>query len=127
MNCAVIDTNTLLYIYLNKVDAFDLLEKRGFRRFLIPQMVLNELKNLHNHLSGEEKIAAGFALNLVDDKCEVVDIKAENADDSLISLARQYDCTLVSSDKELIKKAKLKSVQTAYLREKKKIEFNSGY
>lgn len=127
MNCAAIDTNTLLYIYLNKVDVFELLEKRGFSRFIVPNMVFGELKRLQNKLSGEEKVAANFALDLVEDKCEVVDIEAENADDSLISLAEQYNCILVSSDKELIKKAKQRSVETAYLREMKKIEFNSGY
>lgn len=127
MNCAVIDTNTLLYIYLNKVDVFELLEKKGFSRFIIPLMVLNELKHLQNKLNGEEKIAASFALSLVEDKCEIVDIPAESADDSLISLAVEYKCTLVSSDKELIKKAKQRSVETAYLREMKKIEFESGY
>lgn len=127
MNCAAIDTNTLLYIYLNKVDIFELLEKKGFNRFIIPQMVLDELERLQDNLSGEEKIAASVALNLVDEKCEVINVQAESADDSLITLAEQYNCTLVSSDKGLIKKAKLRSVETAYLREMKKIEFNSGY
>ncbi len=127
MSCAAIDTNTLLYIYLNKVDVFGLLEKNGFTQLLIPRMVLNELKKLQNELSGEEKIAASFALNLVEDKCEVVDIQAESADSSLIALAEKHNCTLVSSDKELITKAKKRSVETAYLREMKKIEFNSGY
>ncbi|MFP3909797.1 MAG: PIN domain-containing protein [Halobacteriota archaeon] len=127
MNCAAIDTNTLLYIYLHKVDVFELLEKKGFNRFLIPGMVLDELKKLQDKLSGEEKIAASFALNLVEEKCEVANVQAESADDSLISLAEEYNCTLVSSDKELIKKAKTRSVETAYLREMKKIEFNSGY
>ncbi len=127
MNCAAIDTNTLLYIYLNKVDVFELLEKKGFSQFFIPRMVLDELKQLQNKLSGEEKIAAGFALNLVEDKCEVVNIQAESTDDSLIDLAEQYNCIMVSSDKQLIKKAKQRSVKTAYLREMKKIEFNSGY
>lgn len=90
-------------------------------------MVLDELKKLQDKLSGEEKIAASFALNLVEEKCEVANVQAESADDSLISLAEEYNCTLVSSDKELIKKAKTRSVETAYLREMKKIEFNSGY
>lgn len=127
MNCAAIDTNTLLYIYLNKVDVFELLENRGYSRFLIPEMVLKELEQLQNKLTGEEKIAANFALNLVEDRCEVVNMPAESADDALIFLAEEYECTLVSSDKELIKKAKSRSVETAYLREMKKIEFNSGY
>ncbi|MFO7966732.1 MAG: PIN domain-containing protein [Archaeoglobaceae archaeon] len=127
MNCAAIDTNILLYIYLNKVDVFELLEEKGFSRLLIPKMVWEELKKLQNKLSGEEKIAAGFALELVEDRCEVVDIHAENTDDSLVNLAQEYGCILVSSDKELINKAKTKKVETAYLREMKKIEFNSGY
>lgn len=127
MNWAAVDTNTLLYIYLNKVDVFELLENKGYNRFLVPEMVFNELKKLQNKLTGEEKIAANFALKLAEDKCEVVNMPAESADDALIFLAKEYECTLVSSDKELIKKAKSRSVETAYLREMKKIEFNSGY
>jgi hypothetical protein len=127
MQCATVDTNSLLYIYLDKVDVFDLLKKEGFNKFILPAKIVEELKKLKKKLKGKEKIAASFALELVADQCKIVDIKAEDADTALLLVAEKFGCLLVTSDKILLKRAKNRGVETAYIRERSKLEFSSGY
>lgn len=125
MVCATVDTNTLLYIYLNKVDVFQLLSERGIFKVVIPSSVVEELKRLEQKLKGKEKIAASFALKIATEKCNIVDFDSEDVDSSLLSVAEEYGCILVTSDRLLIKRAREKKIETAFLRERKKLEFSS--
>jgi hypothetical protein len=124
VNCALLDTNILMYIYLNRVDVVGLLEMHGFR-IIIPSKIVDELEKLESVSKSKEKIAARFALELVKKKCEVVEIEATDGDAALLLAAEKHGCLLVTSDKMLIKKAKSRGIETADLREMRKLEFSS--
>ena len=125
--CATVDTNTFLYIYLNKIDIFQLLYEKGIFKVVIPSSVLEELRKLERKLKGREKIAASFALKIVTEKCNIVDFETDDVDSSLLSVAEEYGCVLVTSDRLLIKRARDRKIETAFLRERKKLEFSSDY
>jgi len=127
MRCATIDTNTFIYAYLNKIDIFDLLEAAGIRNILIPSKLIDELKILENRLSGNERIAVRFAINLVKTKCRIVEVNATDVDASLLHLAKDSGCVLITSDRDLIDRAASMGVETAYIRSKRKLEFRTGY
>jgi rRNA-processing protein FCF1 len=122
IRCAVLDTNVLMYAFLEKVDVFSQLKELGFKRFLVPSKVVQELKNLTISLTGKERLAAKFALNLVERFCEVVEVEAVGTDLALMELAKSKGCVLITNDKRLKKMAKEAGVQIGYLRELKRIE-----
>lgn len=124
MKCAVVDTNILMYVYLNKIDIFELLFSEGYVEVFIPSAVVDELKKLNENSKGKNKIAANFALKLVE-KCEI-EPTTEKGDDAVLQTALRKKCLLVTSDRELIKRAVEKGVETAYIREKRKLEFRSA-
>ena len=126
MRTAIIDTNVLIYIFTQKVDVFSQLKELGYKKFLFPKQVINELKNLERSLDGKEKIGARFAIQLIErcDNCEVVDIEAKGCDDAIIKLAKLRNAVIITNDKELRKRAKNFGVQTGYLRELKFIEID---
>uniref|UniRef100_A0A7C4W3W2 Ribonuclease VapC n=1 Tax=Geoglobus ahangari TaxID=113653 RepID=A0A7C4W3W2_9EURY len=121
---AIIDTNVLIYIFTQKTDVFSQLKELGFKKFLFPKQVITELRNLEKSLNGREKVAAKFALQLIENckECEVKEIEAEGSDDAIIKLAKEENAVIISNDKELRKKAKKLGIQTGYLRELKFIE-----
>ena len=121
---AVIDTNVLIYIFTQKVDVFSQLRELGFKKFLFPKQVITELENLEKSLNGKKRIAAKFALQLIEKckECEVREIEARGSDDAIIKLAKEEDAVIISNDKELRKKAKKLGILTGCLRELKFIE-----
>ncbi len=127
VKCAVIDTNILMYSFLNRIDVFDQLRDLGFKRFLVPLKVLKELENLSCSLRGREKIAARFALELVRRFCEVVNTNAVGTDSALIEVARKFKCVLITNDKKLKKKAKELGIPIGYLRGLKVVEMENFY
>ncbi len=122
MRCAVLDTNILMYIYLKRVDVLTQLRDLGFSKFIIPKSVLNELKSLENSLTGKERIAAKFALKIIESgKIEVVDSK-EKGDSALLEVARRFNCYLITNDKNLKRRAKELGIPYGYLREMNRVE-----
>ncbi|AEA46119.1 type II toxin-antitoxin system VapC family toxin [Archaeoglobus veneficus] len=117
VRCAVIDTNVLMYIFLEKIDVFGQLKDLGFRRFFVPSMVVEELKRLEVSLTGKERRAARFALNLVEQMCEVVDVDAAGTDVALLDLAKSSGCVLITNDKRLKKRAAEMGITVGYIRE----------
>ncbi len=122
MRCAVIDTNVLMYSYLERVDIFSQLREMGFKRFYVPSKVVEELERLKVSLTGRERLASKFALNLIERYCEVVEVEASGTDLALIELARSKNCVLITNDKRLKKMAKSMGIPVGYLRELKRIE-----
>jgi len=122
IRCAVLDTNVLMYAFLEKVDVFSQLKELGFKRFFVPSKVVQELKNLTISLTGKERLAAKFALNLIERFCEVVEVEAVGTDLALMELAKSKGCVLITNDKRLKKMAKEAGISIGYLRELKRIE-----
>ncbi len=116
---AIIDTNVLIYIFTQKVDVFNQLRELGFKKFLFPKQVIQELKSLEKNFEGKEKLAAKFAIKLIEDcgDCEIIDVKAEGCDNAIIKLAKIRNAVIISNDKELRKRAKKEGVTVGYLRE----------
>jgi len=125
LKCAVLDTNVLMYIFLEKADVFAQLRELGFKRFIVPAMVVRELKNLSISLTGKERMAAKFALSIVERFCEVVDVEAVGTDLALLETAERFGCVLITNDKRLKKVAKQRGIPIGYLREMKRIEIES--
>ena len=121
VRCAVLDTNVLMYIFLKKIDVIGQLKELGFKRFFVPLQVVEELKRLEISLTGKEKRAARFALNILKN-FEVVDVEAEGTDVSLISLAKRLGCVLITNDKELKRRATKEGIQVGYIREMCRVE-----
>ncbi len=119
VRCAVVDTNVLMYIYLNKADVIGQLREFGFNKFFVTASVKRELEKLESSLRGKEKVAARFALKLLD-HFEIVETESEG-DPSLLEAAQKYGCILITNDKELKKRAKQIGVPVGYLKEDKRV------
>lgn len=119
IKCAVLDTNVLMYIYLNRTDVLAQLRELGFGRFIVTESVKSELEKLERSLKGKEKKAATFALKLLE-VFEIVKTESEG-DSSLIEAAERYGCALITNDRELKRKAKQRGVPVGYLRENKRV------
>ena len=120
---AIIDTNVLIYIFTQRVDVFTQLRELGFKKFLFPEQIISELKSLERSLDGKERIAARFALQLIE-RCKDCIVKRVDAkgDEAIIKLAKEEDAVIISNDKELRRKAKKQGILTGYLRELKFVE-----
>ncbi len=127
VRCAVIDTNVLMYVFTEKVDVFSQLRELGFNKFIVPSKVVEELRNLSVSLTGKERQAAKFALNLVEKFCEVVDVEAIGTDIALLETAKRCGCVLITNDKVLKKKAKSEGIPMGYLREMKYLVLDSEF
>lgn len=121
LRCAVIDTNVLMYIFLNKVDVISWLRGYGFSKFIVTESVMDELMKLERSLKGKERIAARFAKNIIERiGFEVVETET-SGDTSLIEAAEKFGCVLITNDKELRKKARARKIQVGYLKKDRKL------
>lgn len=119
VRCVVIDTNILMYIYLNKADVIGQLREFGFNKFLVTASIKRELEKLESSLRGKERVAAKFALKLLDN-FKIVETESEG-DFSLLEAAQKYGCVLITNDKELKRKAKQLGIPIGYLKEDKRV------
>jgi len=119
VRCAVVDTNVLMYIYLNKADVIGQLRELGFNKFFVTASVKRELEKLESSLRGKEKVAARFALKLLD-HFEIVETESEG-DSSLLEAAQKHGCVLITNDKELKRRAKQMGIPVGYLKEDKRV------
>lgn len=126
---AVIDTNVLMYIFTKKVDVFTQLRELGFKKFVFPSHIVEELKKLQVSLDGLERRAARFALTLLEnrDDCEVYEVDAVGSDAAILKLAKELDAAVITNDKALRRRAKLEGIVVGYLRELKYVELDDDY
>ena len=122
LRCAVLDTNVLMYIYLEKVDVLPQLEYLGFSKVFVPQTVVDELSRLKASLTGKERLAAKFALRLIESgEIEVIETE-KKGDSALLEVAEKYGCYLITNDKSLRKRAKDLGIPFGYIREMNRVE-----
>ncbi len=128
MRKAVLDTNVLIYIFNQKVDVITQLKNLGFKKFLIPDKVIEELNNLLTSLKGRDKRAVNFALTLIKNcqECEVVKSASTSTDDSLLEIAEKFNAILITNDKMLKKRAKERKIGIGYIREMRCIEIEDA-
>ncbi len=126
---AVIDTNVLMYIFTERVDVFSQLRELGYRRFVFPVQIIEELRRLSLTLDGNDRRAAIFALNLVDrcSDCEIFDLRSEGSDNAILKLAEMENAVIITNDKNLRRRAKERGIAVGYLREMKYVEIEEDY
>ncbi|RLI01483.1 ribonuclease VapC [Candidatus Bathyarchaeota archaeon] len=121
--CAIIDTNAFIYSFLQKVNLFEELKEYGIHSFLVTSKVVKELEELKKE-GGKTKIAASVSLDLIKKRCSVIEISNKSADESLLSIAKQQNCVLITNDKRLKKIAKKNGIPTGCITlSKLKIDF----
>ncbi|MET1125124.1 MAG: PIN domain-containing protein [Archaeoglobaceae archaeon] len=119
---AVIDTNVLMYVFLNRVDVISQLRELGFRRLIVPSSVVKELENLSRSLRGKEKRAALFALELIErEGIEVVEV-TKRRDEAVLELAEKLGGCVITNDKSLKRVARERGLPVGTLREGSYIE-----
>lgn len=126
---AIVDTNVLMYIFTKKVDVFTQLRELGFKKFVFPKQIIDELKKLQISLDGTERRAARFALTLIEsrDDCEIHEVDAAGSDNAILKLAKKLDAAIITNDKALRRRAKLEGIVVGYLRELRYIELDEDY
>ena len=118
----VIDTNFFMVPFQFNVDIIDELEKAlPSYKLTTPIFVINELKGLKRNNKGKIRLNADLALKLANSSnIEIKDISLENnetVDDALLRVSE----VLATNDIELKKRARMKGITVAYLRQKKYI------
>jgi len=123
---AVIDTNVLIYIYTNRIDVFSQLKEMGFKKFIFPRQIIEELEKLERSLEGKEKRAARFALRIIEKckECEIVEAEEEESDKAIIEVAKRYSAVIISNDRELMRLAKEEGITVGYLKEFRYVEID---
>ncbi len=122
LKCAIIDTNILMYVFLKKIDVISQLYEFGFKRIIIPRCVIEELEKLAKSLTGKERLAAKFALKLIEG-CDFEILECERkSDDSLLELAAIHNCYLITNDKVLKRRAKEIGIPVGYIKEMNRLE-----
>ncbi len=115
VRCAVVDTNVLMYIFLNKADVISQLRDEGLKP-AVTESVIEELRKLKRSLRGKERNAARFALRLVE-SCGFEIIQTSSKGDlSLIEAAEKLGCVLITNDKSLKRRARARKIQVGYLK-----------
>ena len=112
MYTIALDTNFLMCCVKQKIDFIQELERicNFTYNIIIPESVLEELKNIADKGTGKEKEIANITLDLIKNlilknKIKIKKITERNADSSLLKLDRK-NYIIATLDKELRKKLK---------------------
>jgi len=118
----ILDSSAIMMLFEFSIDLENELTRLlGSYNVVVPKTVLKELETLSKKESdGKKKMKAKASIILIE-KYDIVDVKSENADDSIIELAKEKDGVVVTNDIELRKRLKEFSVTTIFLRAKKKL------
>src|SRR4030042_6836641 len=113
----ILDSSAIMMLFEFSIDLEkELTQLLDSHDIVIPKTVVNELKLLSKkEQTGKKKMKAKASIKFIE-KYEVVDVKSENADDSIVELAKETNGVVVTNDKELRKRLKERSVPTIFLR-----------
>jgi len=114
LRCAVIDTNALIYSFLQKVDLFNELRSQGIKLIIVPRTVVRELEELKKQ-GGKLKIASNIALEFVKEKCKFLNSEKKKTDLDLIDVAKKYGCIIITNDKKLKRLARDNGITVGYI------------
>ncbi len=128
MKQIILDTNFLLIPAQFKVDIFAEIERIMDEPYelCIVDSTIDELEKLRasDSISGENKRAAGLALQLIKAKgiCHLKTEKNLNTDKLIVELAKQSDCIVATQDKDLKRILKENRIRLIVLRQKNYLE-----
>lgn len=119
MKKVVLDTNALFYPFQFKVNLEDEISSLvGGCDIIVPWVVQRELRNLQ--AKGNKD--AGAALKYSERFATFLGSSDESGDSSILAAAVELEGILVTSDRELIGRAKEKGLQVIFLRGKQRLE-----
>ncbi|GEM_PF-1410371 len=117
---AVLDTSFLLMHLQERVDIFTELKLMlGEVELVVPEQVLGELERLGSR-GGKTGRFARSALQLVRDRCRVVRVEAESADEAVERLAGE-DTIICTNDKVLKERVRKRGSPVVFMRARSKL------
>jgi uncharacterized protein len=119
------DTSFLMVLVTKPVKLLDnIIMQYGKINFLIPDLVIEELKTLANNPSYKSSISAKTLLEITK-KFEIITTKKLNyTDDSILDYAITYNCAVATMDKNLIQRLVSSKVLVFSLRNNKLLIMN---
>lgn len=119
------DTSFLMVLVTKPIKLIDnLVMQYGKINFLIPEVVIEELKNLVNNRSYKSSQSAKTVLKLTK-KFEIINTKRLNyTDDSILDYAINYKCAVATMDRNLIQRLISSKVIVFSLRNNKLLNMN---
>ena len=120
------DTSFLMVLVTKPVKLLDnIVMQYGKINFLIPDLVIEELKNLVTNSSYKSSVSAKTVLKITK-KFEVITTKKMSyTDDSILDYAINYKCAVATMDKNLIQRLISSKVLVFSLRNNKLLIMNS--
>jgi rRNA-processing protein FCF1 len=119
------DTSFLMVLVTKPIKLLDnIIMQYGKINFLIPDLVIEELKTLANNPSYKSSISAKTLLEITK-KFEIITTKKLNyTDDSILDYAIKYNCAVATMDKNLIQRLVSSKVLVFSLRNNKLLIMN---
>jgi uncharacterized protein len=120
------DTSFLMVLVTKPVKLLDnIVMQYGKINFLIPDLVIEELKNLVTNSSYKSSVSAKTVLKITK-KFEIITTKKMSyTDDSILDYAINYKCAVATMDKNLIQRLLSSKVLVFSLRNNKLLIMNS--
>lgn len=120
------DTSFLMVLVTKPVKLLDnIVMQYGKINFLIPDLVIEELKNLVTNSSYKSSVSAKTVLKITK-KFEIITTKKMSyTDDSILDYAINYKCAVATMDKNLIQRLISSKVLVFSLRNNKLLIVNS--
>lgn len=100
----ILDTNFIISCVRRRIDFIDELKGNGFR-VKVPKEVIEEMKDIRNEVSRDERVAIDMAFQILDaGKVEKTRLPAGKVDDGLIQLGKKgaYIATLDKAIKRIV-------------------------
>lgn len=118
----ILDSNALMMLFEFSIDLEDELQRLlGKYEIIIPEPIIEELKNLSKFGEGKQSRIAKPALKLSKKYRKVKLDKEKKGDDAVLYLAKKLQTFVLTNDKELKEKLKDESLPVIYLRGKQKL------
>ena len=121
MRRVVFDTSILLLLY-DGVDVFSWVEHvlDTVPECIVPSTVIRELEKLASSKRLHKRRAARLALQAVERKCRVLDVKENSVDDALVAIAlRDCEAIIATADNELRRRLRERGIPNIYYRRAK--------
>ena len=116
----ILDSSALIMPFEYSIDLEDELTRLlGKYSILVPKPIVEELIHLSKNGKGRKNRLAKSALMLIKN-FNIIDSEGKG-DDSVLFLAKKFQGIVVTNDRDLRKRIKKSSLQTIYLRGKKKL------
>jgi len=117
----ILDSSAIMMLFEYSIDLeSELTRLLGKHYIVVPSSIIKELEILSENGDGNKKIKAKSSLKLIK-KYEIIEAEKQNADESLIELAKKTKGIVVTNDKELRKRLKENLATVVFLRSKNKL------